>query len=150
MISLYFFYGIVENIFGTLGFAVIYIGSMVLGNFFTLQLYKNQPYYSAIGASGAVSGIIFSAIAIAPNELNINFLPGWLFGTLYFGYSVYMMLNPKQWDNLGHSAHIGGAVFGLFFALIIHPSIVISNFLYVGAMLLPIAFLAYKLITKKR
>ncbi len=84
---------------------------MILGNLFSLQIYQKQPWYSAIGASGAVSGIIFASIAMAPNEISVNFLPGWLFGTLYFGYSVYMMLNPKQWDNLGHAAHLGGAFF---------------------------------------
>ncbi|QBA21593.1 rhomboid family intramembrane serine protease [Chryseobacterium indologenes] len=116
MLSLYFFQGVVISFFGEIGFLILYFGSMILGNLFSLQIYKKQPWYSAIGASGAVSGIIFASIAMAPNEISVNFLPGWLFGTLYFGYSVYMMLNPKQWDNLGHAAHLGGAFFGLVYS----------------------------------
>lgn len=150
MLSLYFFQSIVFYYFKELGFILIYFGSMLLGNIFTLMIYKKQPWYSAIGASGAVSGIIFSAIAMAPNEINVNFLPGWLFGTLYFGYSVYMMLNPKQWDNLGHSAHLGGAVFGLVYAFIIKPEYVIDNAFYIGIMALPLLYLAYYLFTNKK
>lgn len=150
MLSLFFFQGIVLNFFDNIGFLIIYFGSMILGNVFTLKIYKNQPWYSAIGASGAVSGIIFSAIAMAPNDINVNFLPGWLFGTLYFGYSVYMMLNPKQWDNLGHSAHLGGAVFGLIYALAVRPDLVISNAFYLGIMSLPLVYLAYHLFKNKR
>lgn len=150
MLSLFFFQGIVLNFFDNIGFLIIYFGSMILGNIFTLKIYKNQPWYSAIGASGAVSGIIFSAIAMAPNDINVNFLPGWLFGTLYFGYSVYMMLNPKQWDNLGHSAHLGGAVFGLIYALAVRPDLVISNAFYLGIMSLPLVYLAYHLFKNKR
>lgn len=118
MISLFFFQNYALIFFGNFGFLAIYFGAMILGSLTSLLLYKNQPFYSAIGASGAVSGIVFSAVAVAPNTLSINFLPGWLFGTLYFGYSVYMLLYPKKWDNLGHSAHLGGALFGLIYTLI--------------------------------
>ncbi|MBK1896981.1 rhomboid family intramembrane serine protease [Chryseobacterium paridis] len=150
MLSLYFFQGAVIGFFGEVGFLVIYFGSMLLGNLFSLLIYKNQPWYSAIGASGAVSGIIFAAIAMAPNEISVNFLPGWLFGTLYFGYSVYMMLNPKQWDNLGHSAHLGGAFFGLIYSILMHPDLAMSNILYLGIMSLPLAYLSYEIFVRKR
>ena len=118
MFSLFMFQAPVIHFFGEIGFIIIYFGSMILGNLFSLLIYKKQPWYSAIGASGAVSGIIFAAIAMAPKEIEVNFLPGWIFGTLYFAYSVYMMLNPKQWDNLGHSAHLGGAFFGLIYSFL--------------------------------
>ncbi|WP_312902674.1 rhomboid family intramembrane serine protease [Chryseobacterium taichungense] len=150
MLSLYFFQGVVSYFFGNIGFLIIYFGSMVLGNVFSLMIYKNQPWYSAIGASGAVSGIIFASIAMAPNEISVNFLPGWLFGTLYFGYSVYMMLNPKQWDNLGHSAHLGGAFFGLVYSIALHPDLAMSNILYLGVMSLPLIYLAYEIFVRKR
>ena len=76
-----------------------YLGSIVIGNLFSLYLYKRQSWYSAIGASGGVSGILFAAVAYAPNQIEVNFLPGYIFGALYFGYSVYMMLNPRPHDN---------------------------------------------------
>ncbi|KPE52464.1 rhomboid family intramembrane serine protease [Chryseobacterium indologenes] len=150
MLSLYFFQGAVTLFFGDIGFLIIYFGSMILGNLFSLLIYKNQPWYSAIGASGAVSGIIFAAIAMAPKVIEVNFLPGWIFGTLYFGYSVYMMLNPKQWDNLGHAAHLGGAFFGLVYAVAIHPQQAEKNILYLGAMSLPLIYLAYQIFVRKK
>ncbi len=150
MLSLYLFQGVVMMFFGNMGFLIVYFGSMILGNLFSLLIYKNQPWYSAIGASGAVSGIIFASIAMAPNEISVNFLPGWIFGTLYFGYSVYMMLNPKQWDNLGHSAHLGGAFFGLVYSIVIHPQFALANLYYLGVMSLPLIYLAYQIFVKKK
>jgi len=150
MFSLFLFQGAVIQFFGEIGFLIIYFVSMFLGNLFSLFIYKNQPWYSAIGASGAVSGVIFAAIAMAPNDISVNFLPGWLFGTLYFGYSVYMMLNPKQWDNLGHAAHLGGAFFGLIYSITMHPQLAMSNILYLGAMALPLLYLSYEIFIKKR
>ncbi len=150
MLSLYLFQEAVTLFFGNIGFLIIYFGSLLLGNLFSLLIYKNQPWYSAIGASGAVSGIIFASIAMAPNEISVNFLPGWLFGTLYFGYSVYMMLNPKQWDNLGHSAHLGGAFFGLVYSILLHPQLAMSNILFLGIMSLPLAYLAYQIFINKK
>jgi len=150
MLSLYFFQAAVTHYFGDIGFLIIYFGSMILGNLFSLLIYKNQPWYSAIGASGAVSGIIFAAIAMAPKVIEVNFLPGWIFGTLYFGYSVYMMLNPKQWDNLGHAAHLGGAFFGLVYAVVVHPQLAVENMLYLGAMSLPLIYLSYQIFIRKK
>ena len=105
MMTLYFFGPIVVQAFGEVGFLIVYLGSILLGNIFSLYLYKNQSWYSAIGASGGVSGILFASIAMIP-DLGIYFffipipIPGYIFGFLYFAYSVYMMLNPKQHDNI--------------------------------------------------
>nr|MBF6611308.1 rhomboid family intramembrane serine protease [Chryseobacterium sp.] len=122
MMTLYFFGPIVVQVFGEIGFLVVYFGSIILGNLFSLYLYQNQSWYSAIGASGGVSGILFAAIAMIP-DLGIYFffipipIPGYIFGVLYFSYSVYSMLNPRQGDNIGHAAHLGGAFFGLVYAV---------------------------------
>lgn len=148
MISLFFFYEVVTDSMGELLFVFIYFGSMLLGNVFSLQIYKRQSYYSAIGASGAVSGIIFTAIALYPKAIKVNFLPGWLFGALYFGYSVFMMFNPQKGDNLGHSAHIGGALFGLAVVVLYAPTIVVHNALYLGIMALPLVYMGVRLLKK--
>ena len=103
-----------------------------------------------VTASGAVSGVIFASIAMAPNGISVNFLPGWVFGTLYFGYSVYMILNPKQWDNLGHSAHLGGAFFGLIFSILVAPQLAIANGIFLVIMSLPLLYLAYKIFVEKK
>ena len=148
MISLFFFYEVVTDSMGELLFVLIYFGSMLLGNVFSLQIYKRQSYYSAIGASGAVSGIIFTAIALYPKAIKVNFLPGWLFGALYFGYSVFMMFNPQKGDNLGHTAHIGGALFGLTVVVLYAPTIVMHNALYLGIMALPLVYMGVRLLKK--
>ena len=148
MISLFFFYEVVTDSMGELLFVLIYFGSMLLVNVFSLQIYKRQSYYSAIGASGAVSGIIFTAIALYPKAIKVNFLPGWLFGALYFGYSVFMMFNPQKGDNLGHTAHIGGALFGLAVVVLYAPTIVMHNALYLGIMALPLVYMGVRLLKK--
>ena len=148
MISLYFFQDVIIGSMGNLLFLLIYFGSMLLGSVFSLYIYKKQPYYSAIGASGAVSGIIFAAIALYPTALNVNFLPGWLFGALYFGYSVFMMFNPQQGDNLGHAAHLGGALFGLAVVIVYAPEVVISHAFYLGVMALPLGYMGVRLLKK--
>lgn len=155
MMTLYFFGPIVVQVFGEIGFLVVYFGSIILGNLFSLYLYQNQSWYSAIGASGGVSGILFTSIAMIP-DLGIYFffipipIPGYIFGVLYFSYSVYSMLNPRQGDNIGHAAHLGGAFFGLVFAVALQPERAIENALYLGIMALPLLYMAYMVFVKKR
>ncbi len=155
MMTLYFFGPIVVQAFGEIGFLVVYFGSVVLGNLFSLYLYQNQSWYSAIGASGGVSGILFAAIAMIP-DLGIYFffipipIPGYIFGVLYFSYSVYSMLNPRQGDNIGHAAHLGGAFFGLVYAVALQPERAIENSLYLGIMALPLLYMAYMVFVKKK
>ena len=150
MFTLYFFGPIVLEAFDIVGFILIYIGSIILGNLFSLYLYQKQGWYSAIGASGGVSGILFAAVAYAPNEIEVNFVPGFIFGALYFSYSVYMMLNPKPHDNIGHAAHLGGAAFGLVYAVVVEPEVAFSNIYFLGVMSLPLLYMAYQVFVKKR
>ena len=147
MISLFFFHRIIIYEMGASVFMLIYLGAIVFGNLFCLYIYRHQSYYSAIGASGGVSGIIFAAIALMP-QLRVNFMPGWLFGAIYFGYSVYQMLNPRQGDNIGHSAHLGGAVFGIVVIAFLQPLLIAENALYLGIMALPLGYMGYRLLQK--
>ncbi|MCL1666268.1 rhomboid family intramembrane serine protease [Elizabethkingia ursingii] len=154
MLTLYFFSGIVIDYFGKLGFVLIYFGAIIAGNLFSMFIYKNNPMYSAIGASGGVSGILFAAIAMNP-YLGIGFffipipIPGYIFGALYFGYSVYMMLNPKEWDNLGHAAHLGGSVVGLVYAFISFPMNTLEHIFQILIMSLPLLYLAFRILFNK-
>lgn len=158
MYVLYNFSYPIFEAFGTVGFLLIYFGAVLLGNLFSLYLYKNQSWYSAIGASGGVSGIIFASVALYPNLIQIGIiflpsefsLPGYIFGFLYFGYSVYMMLNPKQNDNIGHAAHLGGAFFGLVYVVFTFPAMAVTNALYLGILALPLVYMAYMVFIKKR
>lgn len=160
MLALYFFtgtvingaftsFGMVEG-FGVAGFLIIYFGSMLLGNLFSYYLYNNQSWYSAIGASGGVSGVLFAAVALAPKDIEVNFLPGYLFGALYFGYSVYSMLNPRENDNTGHAAHLGGAVFGLIYAVALRPEASMQNFIFLLIMSTPLLYMAYVVFVQKK
>ncbi|WP_234110524.1 rhomboid family intramembrane serine protease [Chryseobacterium sp. R2A-55] len=155
MMTLYFFGPIVVQVFGEMGFLAVYFGSIFLGNLFSLYLYKNQSWYSAIGASGGVSGILFASIAMIP-DLGIYFffipipIPGFIFGFLYFAYSVYSMLNPRESDNIGHAAHLGGAFFGLVYAVALQPARAIENSLFLVIMSLPLIYMAYQVFIKKR
>ena len=150
MLTLYFFAPVVLYVYGVQGFLIIYFASIIIGNLFSLYLYKRQSWYSAIGASGGVSGILFAAVAYAPDEISVNFLPGYLFGALYFGYSVYMMLNPRANDNIGHAAHLGGAAFGLVYAIALQPEVAMSNARYLLIMSLPLIYMGYEVFVKKR
>lgn len=155
MMTLYFFGPIVVRAFGDIGFLAVYFGSVLLGNLFSLYLYKNQGWYSAIGASGGVSGVLFASIAMIP-DLGIYFffipiaIPGYIFGLLYFSYSVYMMLNPRAHDNIGHAAHLGGAFFGLLYAVALQPERAIQNSIYLLIMALPLIYMAYMVFVKKK
>ncbi|GEN74823.1 rhomboid family intramembrane serine protease [Chryseobacterium hagamense] len=155
MLTLYFFGPVVIQGFGSIGFLIIYFGSILLGNMFSLFVYQRQPWYSAIGASGGVSGILFASIALIPHlEIYMFFIPigipGYIFGLAYFSYSVYMMLNPNQQDNIGHAAHLGGAFFGLLYAVINQPQSAMANALYIGIMALPLIYLAYEIFVNKK
>ncbi|ASE61489.1 rhomboid family intramembrane serine protease [Chryseobacterium indologenes] len=155
MLTLYFFAPIVMEHFGNLGFLIVYIGSILLGNILSLYIYQKQTWYSAVGASGGVSGILFASIALYPNiGIYIFFIPiaipGYIFGLVYFGYSVYMMMNPRPHDNIGHAAHLGGAFLGLLYAIINAPAVAMNNGLYIGIMSLPLIYLAYEIFVRKR
>ena len=137
MYALYLFGGIVSYKLGTPYFLIIYFGSL-----YSLKYHKDEPYYSAVGASGAVSGILFSGIILYPNKL-YNFIffpfidiPGYVLGVGYLLYSIYGM--KKQLGNIGHSAHLGGAIGGFVLTLLMQPSIFSSNKILVISLALPI------------
>jgi membrane associated rhomboid family serine protease len=111
----------------------------------TLYIHNNDTNYSAIGASGAVTGIIYSAILLDPTlQIFLFFIPipipAYLFGIGYLLYSIYGM--KAKSDNIGHTAHFGGAIGGYLFSILIHPSILQDNFFMVVILLVPIIIMA--------
>lgn len=138
MYGLYFFGGLAIGSFSTSSFLLIYFGSLLVGSMYSLYQHKSEPYYSAIGASGAVSGIMFSAIMLYPDK-TYSFLffpfvkfPAYVLGVGYLLYSIYGM--KKQVGNVGHSAHLGGAVGGYLLTLVLRPSVLVNNPLMVGGI----------------
>jgi membrane associated rhomboid family serine protease len=144
MISLYFFAGIAIFYLGVVGFLTVYIGSLLVGNFLSYYFHKNEYHYSAVGASGAVSGIIYAAILLRPDMSLYMFfipipIPAYIFGIGYLLYSIYGM--KKRIGNIGHDAHFGGAVGGYLITLILSPSLFQTNLLFVGLLAIPIVVL---------
>jgi len=134
---------LIENL-GLLKFLIIYMGSLLVGNLFTLSFHKNELYYSAVGASGAVAGVIYAAILLNPDMRLIMFplpipIPGYIFGIGYLLYSIYGM--KKQIGNVGHSAHLGGAIGGYVLTLLVYPQIFSQNIITIILLGIPIVLL---------
>ena len=144
MYALYLFGGIVAGLMGNINFLIIYLGSLLSGNMYSIFYHKSEPYYSAVGASGAVSGILYAAILLYPDMTLMLFplpipIPAYIFGVGYLLYSIYGM--KKQLGNIGHSAHLGGAIGGFVIALILMPNLIVQHTLMVGLLAVPIILL---------
>jgi membrane associated rhomboid family serine protease len=111
-------------------FLQLYFFSLIVSSLYSIFKHRNNPYYTAIGASGAVMAVVFTTIFFDPwNKLwffGIIPIPGILFGILYLVYSIYM--GKKNTDNIGHDAHFTGAIFGFIYPIIINFQLV-SHFL---------------------
>lgn len=145
MFTLYFFVDAVIFRVGEINFLIIYFTSLIFGNWLSYRFNSNNINYSAVGASGAVMGIVYSAILLNP-EMTLFFfilpMPGYLFGLGYLFYSIYSM--KKVNDNIGHEAHLGGAIAGFFSTIIISPAVVFTNLFTVLILLIPIVYFYIK------
>ena len=143
MLTLYFFAPVVIEYLGGFSFALIYVGSLIFGSLLTMLLHKNDYSYRAVGASGAVTGVLYSAILLQPDMmLGIFFvspIPAYLFGILYLMYSIYGMKAKN--DNIGHTAHFGGAIGGYVITLIKDPQLFVDHTLMVILLAIPIVIL---------
>ncbi len=132
MITLYFFGEYVEQAldiyFGNKFFfyILLYILGGIISSLPTVLKHKNDHWYNSVGASGAVSAVLFAGIFFEP-KLGIYLffipipIPGYLFGLAYLVYSHYM--SKKNIDNINHDAHFAGAIFGFLFPLILKPAL---------------------------
>ncbi len=130
MLSLYFFAGYVVYSLGEMKFLALYLSSLYIGNYLSFLYHNQQNEYTAVGASGAVSGIVYSAVLLYPDMkmLLIFFpipLPGYIMASIYLIYTIYGM--RKQGDNIGHTAHFGGALAGLIATIAFAPGVMISS-----------------------
>lgn len=151
MLSLYFFSSDVEFVLGEGKLVVIYLMSLVGGNLFALFVHRHHGHYRAVGASGAVCGVIFAAIALFPGLEVMLFLipipfPGWVYGIAFVLYSVYGI--RKNHGNIGHEAHLGGAVIGLVTAVVIQPQSLFDNTLPILLILAPSIIFIYIIMEK--
>ncbi len=132
MFVLYFFGRAIEQYFGyyfgnkaTAYFLLLYFGGILASNLWSLATQKNNYYYNAVGASGAVSAVLFTFIFLNPWEKLYFFavipIPGILFGVGYLFYSYQM--SKQSNDNVAHDAHLLGALFGFVFPVLVKPSL---------------------------
>ena len=143
MLTLWFFAPVVINHLGSFSFILVYFGSLIFGSLLTMVFHKNDYGYRAVGASGAVTGVLYSAILLQPDMmLGIFFIipmPAYIFGILYLLYSIYGMKAKN--DNIGHTAHFGGAVGGYLITLVKEPTLLVEHTLMVILLAIPIIVL---------
>ena len=143
MLTLYFFANVVIYWFSPVKFILIYLISLAAGNLLSFFFHKREPQYSAVGASGAVTGILYSAILLQPRmELRLLFaipIPAYVFGIGYLLYSIYGI--KSRTDNIGHSAHFGGAIGGYLTTLYFMPELLETNTLMAILLAVPIVIL---------
>lgn len=126
MLSYYFFAFTLEKIVGHWQFAVIYLLGLILSDISTILKNKNNSSYYSLGASGAISAVLFSYILFDPlSKIYIFFIPigipAYLFALLYLGYCMYAA--KTQGDHINHEAHFWGAITGLVITSILFPHV---------------------------
>ena len=111
---------------GILGYLLLYFGGMIFASSLDLSKHKDNPYYLSIGASGAVSAVLFSSIFFNPWGKIYFFailpIPGIVFGIIYLYYCQYMA--KKAGDHINHNAHFLGALFGFLLPVLLKPSLI--------------------------
>lgn len=144
MFTLYIFANVVLAYLGNINFVIVYVGSLLLGNLLSLYFHKNEYYYSAVGASGAVMGVVYSAILLRPDmDLYLFFIPipipAYIFGIGYLLYTLYGMKNRV--GNIGHDAHFGGAIGGYVITLMLASWLFETHLTMILLLLIPIVLL---------
>lgn len=133
MISLYFLGNLFEQQMiqiygvqlGSVNFLLLYLLGGVAAEIYPFIRHQDDPYYRSLGASGAVSAVIFAAIFWNPTmNLYLFFIPfpipAYIFGPIYLAFEYFAM--KRGTTNIAHDAHIGGALFGIFFVLLLNPN----------------------------
>ena len=128
MITLYFFGRYVERMFepwlGAIGFLLFYLSAIVVAILPTYLRHRHDPSYRSLGASGAVSAVLFAFILVEPWAMIFVFfipVPAIVYAVLYVGYSIWM--DRRGGDNINHSAHLWGAGYGVLFTVIMEPRV---------------------------
>lgn len=130
MVTLYFFGGLIERVMAqatgsALTYPLFYLVALVVSILPSYLKNQGNPRYYSLGASGAVSAVLFAFILLQPWSLIFVFfipVPAIVYGVFYVGYSVWM--DRKGGDHINHSAHLAGAAFGVMFMLAMEPRLV--------------------------
>lgn len=151
MYSLYIFSGMIEGSLGSINYLVIYFASLLGGSLFSLLVHRNHGDYSAVGASGAVWGVMFASVALYP-EMDIRIfpiplsIPNWIYALFFVAFTIYAIRSRRY--NIGHDAHLGGALIGMILALIMEPSALLYHWGKILIILVPSLAFLYIIITR--
>jgi membrane associated rhomboid family serine protease len=127
MFTLYSFGRFAEvALFNKTEYIILYVSALAVASIFDFIKNRNNPGYAALGASGAVSAVLFATLIFDPWEKGVAIfgiiaLPNIIFGVLYLAYCAYM--SKRGGDNIGHNAHLWGSVYGFVFAAILKPEL---------------------------
>jgi membrane associated rhomboid family serine protease len=151
MVTLYAFGGSLERALGPLQYLLLYFASLIGGNLLSLFIHRNHAGYRSVGASGAIAGVMFGAIALYPNiEISFFFIPlpipAWVFGLAFMLISIYGIKSNK--DNIGHDSHLGGALIGMVIAIATHPSVIVTNYIPILIIGVPALVFLYMILTR--
>jgi membrane associated rhomboid family serine protease len=124
MMTFYFFAFALERRMGTLAFVALYLAGLLISHAGTYYKQRNNPEYACLGASGAISAVLFAAIVYSPQQSLIILpipipIPAPLFAVLYLAYTYYASRHPH--GRINHDAHLGGAITGLLFVAVTEP-----------------------------
>lgn len=145
MLALVFFGFFLESRLGPVNFLTVYFVSLMGGSLMSLLVNKRNGSYSALGASGAVAGVLFSIAYIAPFMPIYFGIPAGIFAIVYSLISIVGMI--KKSGNVGHDAHYGGAISGLLITIILRPDL-LEGRIWLVALLLGIAIGVMVFVTK--
>ncbi len=126
LITLYFFGPLLEMVLGPLNFIVLYFGSELAAHALTYWFHRGNEGYNAVGASGAISGIVFAFCLFAPFEKLYLFfavpIPAILFAIGFVAVSIYAMNKTRgRMGGIAHEAHLGGALGGVVLTILLEP-----------------------------
>lgn len=128
MITLFFFGSVIESFyrqyFFNMGFVLFYVGGLIVAILPSYLKHKDDYQWASLGASGAVSAVLFAYILFKPWSLIFVFfipVPAIIFAVLYVGYTIWS--NKNSSSNINHSAHLWGAVYGIVVTIVIQPKI---------------------------
>jgi membrane associated rhomboid family serine protease len=142
MLTLYFFGPVLEIMLGTVDFLVVYFGSLFVAHLFLYWKYREAAGYTAVGASGAISGVIFGFCLFFPFEKIYLLLipigiPAILFAVGFAAFSYYAANQPPGeglFGRVAHEAHLGGAVAGLILTMVLEPRVLPGLIRQIGGL----------------
>lgn len=146
MIALFSFAESLSRSINAIQFLLIYFASLIGGSLLSLFMHRYNHQYTASGASGAVSGIVFASIAVSPNHIGFMMLPGvslppWLFGLFFIVFTIFGI--RSRFGNIGHEAHLGGAIIGQLVMIAFIPEALIYNPLPIILTMVPSAIFLF-------